>query len=130
VGEYNASAHFLSGKLGVSLPPSTALLDARVIAATQELPEEFPYQTDMNAGNPIGVGWAQSTIAAGQRTYSATAYLGGEVLERKNLDVLVHAHVTQLLVNGKEKGMPIFRNVEFVSNITGWFNFVSHVSHF
>lgn len=130
MGEYKASAHFHSGKLGVSLPPGAALLDSRVIAATQELPEEFPYQIDMNAGNPIGVGWAQSTIAAGRRTYSATACLGGEVLKRKNLDVLVHAHVTHLLVNGREKGMPIFRSVEFVSNITGWFNFVSLTSLF
>jgi hypothetical protein len=28
----------------------------RVIAATKELPDEFPFNLDMNSGKPLGVG--------------------------------------------------------------------------
>lgn len=30
--------------------------DDKVIQVTRELPEEFPYNRDVNSGNPLGVG--------------------------------------------------------------------------
>jgi choline dehydrogenase-like flavoprotein len=60
----------------------------------------FPYQVDMNAGSPIGVGWIQQSVGDGQRSSSATSYLAPKFLARPNLAVLVNAEVTKLVKVG------------------------------
>lgn len=31
-------------------------MDSRVMETTQALPDEFPFNVDMNSGNPLGIG--------------------------------------------------------------------------
>lgn len=56
----------------------------------------------MNAGNPIGVGWAQATIGDGQRSSSATSYLSTAYINRPNLSVLLNAEVTRVMQGSSE----------------------------
>jgi choline dehydrogenase-like flavoprotein len=56
----------------------------------------------MNAGNPIGVGWAQATISDGQRSSSATSYLSSAYISRPNLSVLLNAEVTRVIQEASE----------------------------
>jgi choline dehydrogenase-like flavoprotein len=72
----------------------------------------------MNAGNPLGVGWTQSSIAHGNRTNSYSAYLH-PFLSRPNLAVLGGAHVTRVVQTGTSRGVPIFRGVEFAMSAHG-----------
>jgi choline dehydrogenase-like flavoprotein len=121
-GEYIPAVHSQNGLLGVSLPDIPVVsLDAPVLATTRELPGEFPYQPDVNAGNPIGVGWTQSSIANGTRSDSNSAYIQ-KILTRPNLTVLTNAQVTKLVKTGLQNGLPIFRSVEFASNSSGTTN--------
>jgi choline dehydrogenase-like flavoprotein len=117
-GEYIPAAHSSSGLLGISLPDWDNSLDGRVIKATKELSAEFPFQQDMNAGNPIGVGWTQSSVLDGVRTDSNSAYIS-KFLSRPNLTVLTNAQVTKVLKTGTTNGLPVFRGVEFALNTTG-----------
>jgi choline dehydrogenase-like flavoprotein len=93
-------------------------LDDLVIDASRELSAEFPYQQDVNAGNPIGVSWKQSSIRDGMRTDSNRAYIS-KFTRRANLTVLTNTHVTKILKTGTSNGVPVFRGVEFASNSTG-----------
>ncbi|TFY70284.1 hypothetical protein EVG20_g2728 [Dentipellis fragilis] len=111
-GQIDASVHGTSGPLGISLPGAPLPIDDRVIATTKELSHQFPFNEDQNAGNMIGFGWTQSTIADGTRTTSATAYLD-PVIGRKNLDVVVNAQATKLIQTGSDGRTPIFRGVQF-----------------
>jgi choline dehydrogenase-like flavoprotein len=117
-GEYSPHAHSKSGLLGITLPYWDVSLDNRVIDAAKELSAEVPYQQDMNAGNPIGLGWTQSTVYNGVRTDSNTAYIS-KFLWRPNLTVLTNAQVTEILKTGMLNSFPVFRGVEFSSNATG-----------
>jgi choline dehydrogenase-like flavoprotein len=72
----------------------------------------------MNSGNPLGVGWLQSTIGNGARSSSTTAFLT-PALKRPNVDVLIHTQVTRLIQNGKSGSLPAFREVEFAQSRTG-----------
>jgi choline dehydrogenase-like flavoprotein len=56
----------------------------------------------MNAGNPIGVGWAQATIGDGQRSSSSTSYLSSAYISRPNLSVLLNAEVTRVIQEASE----------------------------
>ncbi|TFY62644.1 hypothetical protein EVG20_g6631 [Dentipellis fragilis] len=114
-GEIDASAHGTSGPLGISLAGYTLPTDSRVIATTKELPSLFPFNEDQNAGNQIGWGWTQSTIEAGSRTTSATAYLD-PVLSRSNLDIVINAQATKLIQTGTDNGTPIFNGVQFTKS--------------
>ncbi|KAG6841512.1 hypothetical protein C0991_010126 [Blastosporella zonata] len=71
----------------------------------------------MNSGNPLGVGWLQSTINHGKRDSSATAYLAQDVLDRPNLDVVVGTQVTRVLKTDSVKGRPIFGAVEIILSL-------------
>jgi hypothetical protein len=44
----------------ISLPSNPFGEDKGVVGVTQELPKDFPFQRDMNIGNPIGIGWSYS----------------------------------------------------------------------
>ncbi|OBZ77604.1 Pyranose dehydrogenase [Grifola frondosa] len=100
-GEVNPSVHGTNGP----------------IQTTLELPEAFPYNLDMNSGKPLGVGFAQNSISTfGRRSSSATAYLQ-PVINRPNLDVLIHTQVTKLIASSK--GTPSFTQVEIAQSESG-----------
>ena len=122
----------------ISLPgyPWQAI-NSRVVAATTEpaLASEFPFQRDMNTGDTvcfvmiglpglplityrfgkqIGFGYIQGTIGNGQRSSSATSYVGPDYINRPNLHILLHAHATKLLeATGPGATVPTFNGVEF-----------------
>ena len=62
----------------------------------------------------IGFGWIQGTIGNGQRSSSATTYVGPGYINRPNLHILLHAHATKLL-EATDLGttIPTFNGVEF-----------------
>ncbi|KAF8218290.1 aryl-alcohol oxidase [Mycena galopus ATCC 62051] len=114
-GQFNPAVHSTHGLTEVSLPGFPWPVGPRVLQATQELPNEFPFNLDMNSGRPLGVGWLQSTIGHGVRSSAATAYLAPEFAARTNLHVLLHARVTRL-AGGQldEDGELVFDGVEFM----------------
>ena len=110
--------HGKTGPVLTSLPGNASILDSRVLQTTSEL-TEFPFNLDMNSGNPLGVGWLQSTIGHGVRSSAATAFLTQDTLDRQNLDVLIGTRVTRLLQTGRKKGKPTFLGVELAQSISG-----------
>ncbi|KAH9977448.1 pyranose dehydrogenase [Russula compacta] len=119
-GEINPALHSTTGINGVSLPGFLNSLDTRVIATTSQLDSEFPYNEDMNSGQPLGLGWVLSTIANGTRTSSATSYLAPQYLGRANLDVLLNTRVTRILAtNDHGNAPPRLTTVEYAANATG-----------
>ncbi|KAL4264950.1 GMC oxidoreductase family protein [Pleurotus pulmonarius] len=115
-GQFDPAWHG-NGPLRISAPGFPTVMDSRVMETTQIMSDEFPFNVDMNSGNPLGVGWTQSAIANGTRQSAATAYLG-PVLFRSNLDVLINTQVTRLIQTGRVGGKPDFRSVEFAQSAT------------
>ncbi|KAJ7750809.1 aryl-alcohol oxidase-like protein [Mycena metata] len=114
-GRFNPAVHG-HGPLKTSLAGfPTAAVDARVINTTQEL-KEFPFNLDMNSGNPLGVGWLQSTIDKNVRSSSATAYLHPALKTGTNIDVLIHSRVSRVLQTGTKDGLPVFLGVEITQS--------------
>ncbi|KAJ7045934.1 aryl-alcohol-oxidase from pleurotus Eryingii [Mycena alexandri] len=94
-GQFDPAIHSFDGINSVTLASYATSLDFRVIETTKELKSEFPFNLDMNSGNPIG--WGQMTVKNGSRSSSATSYLGPQFIGRPNLHVLVNARVTRVL---------------------------------
>ncbi|KAF9458900.1 aryl-alcohol-oxidase from pleurotus Eryingii [Collybia nuda] len=109
-GELIPSLHSTTGALSVSLSGSPSPLDARVIATTKELSNEFPFNPDGVGGNVLGIGYNFATIGNGTRCSSVTGYLT-PAFGRSNLDIVLNAQATKLLVTGKVKGLPSFKSV-------------------
>lgn len=86
---------------------------------TAVLKDEFPFNLDMNSGDPLGVGWLQSSIGSGARSSSATAYLT-QALERPNIDVIIETQVTRL-IQTDHSNPPVFRGVEISQSRIGCF---------
>ena len=124
-GQIDPSVHGTTGPLLTSLPGNVSVLDARVLQTTAELAAEFPFNVDMNGGQPLGVGWLQSTIGSGVRSSAATAFLGQDVLGRGNLDILIGTRVMRLLQTGTgrrrsgREGGPVFLGVELAQEASG-----------
>ncbi|KAJ6481563.1 aryl-alcohol oxidase-like protein [Mycena vitilis] len=112
--EFDPSVHSTHGMTSISLNGYAWPLGPRVIQATKELPDEFPFNLDMNSGKPLGIGWLQSTIGGGKRSTSATSYLSPKYAQRSNLHVLLHAQVTRLVNPSHARGKLTFSGVEFV----------------
>lgn len=55
-GEFNPSVHGYDGINYVSLAGYVTSFDYRVMKATTELPDEFPFNLDMNSGYQLGIG--------------------------------------------------------------------------
>ncbi|KAJ7073943.1 pyranose dehydrogenase [Mycena amicta] len=114
-GQFDPSVHSTHGINPVSLGGfQYETFNQHVIQTTNELPNQYPYNIDMNSGKPLGLGWLQSTVGGGSRSSSATSYLSDAFIRRDNLDVLLHAQVSRLIgtenaINGK----PTFSGVEF-----------------
>lgn len=111
-GEFNPSVHGYDGINYVSLAGYVTSFDYRVMKATTELPDEFPFNLDMNSGYQLGIGWAPFTIGGGERSSSARTYLAPQFLARPNLHVLVNSRVSRVLQTGSHDGVPSFRGVE------------------
>lgn len=118
VGEFDPRVHG-HGPLKSSLTASPSGLDYRVLNTTAELPDEFPFNLDLNSGNGLGVGeqsiqaplnsgsysspgWIQTTVGDSVHISSATAFLH-PALSRTNLDLLLHTQVTSLTATGNDK---------------------------
>ncbi|KAJ7190458.1 aryl-alcohol oxidase-like protein [Mycena pura] len=113
-GEFNPAVHSTHGINSVSLSGSRwPIFENQVIQTTRELSEEFPFNLDYNSGEPLGVGWFQSTIGGGKRSSSATSYLAPKFIQRGNLHVLLHAQVSRLVGPQTKKGVVFFEGVEF-----------------
>ncbi|KAJ7699844.1 alcohol oxidase [Mycena metata] len=117
-GQFNPAIHGTKGPISVSLLgypwPEFA---QHVIQTTKELPDDFPFNLDMNSGKPLGIGWLQFTIGHGERSSSATGYLTPGVIQRPNLDVLLHAQASKLVNPTQSKVSPnepvTFQGVQF-----------------
>ncbi|KAL0569908.1 hypothetical protein V5O48_012054 [Marasmius crinis-equi] len=119
VGQWDPAVHGRSGINAVSLSGYTHELEKRTIqlskAAGNE--SEFRFNLDMNSGDQLGVGWAQSTILNGARSSSATSYLGPKYINRPNLHVLLHARVTRILQGNPNNTAELaFNDVQFTQN--------------
>ncbi len=68
------------------------------ISAAKEI--GFSFNKDMNGASQEGVGNYQITTHNGQRVSTSRAYLR-PVMSRKNLTVIMNAHVTRILFEGK-----------------------------
>lgn len=123
--------------MSVSLPGQATALDSRIIATTKELSAEFPFNKDTIGGDVLGVGelasfywpcniiylqhnqgWSWATIGGGMRSSSATAYLA-PVSGRPNLDIVINAQATKLVMTGKVNGLPSFHSVEVAEKAGG-----------
>ncbi|KAJ7139034.1 pyranose dehydrogenase [Mycena epipterygia] len=111
-GQFNPAVHGRDGPISVSLTGFSYPASARVFKTTAELPEEFPFNLDMNSGTPLGVGWLQETIGGGERSSAATGYLAPQFQQRPNLHILLNAQVSRLLANTSKDGV-VFHSVEF-----------------
>ncbi|KAJ7635273.1 alcohol oxidase [Roridomyces roridus] len=114
-GQFNPAFHSTHGINSVSLSGSQwPVFENQVIQTTRELPEEFPFNEDFNSGEPLGLGWLQSTIGGGKRSSSARSYLAPEFIQRPNLHVLLNAQVSRLVGPKTERGLVSFEAVEFM----------------
>ncbi|KAJ6495031.1 alcohol oxidase [Mycena sanguinolenta] len=106
-GQYNPAVHGTDGPIQVSISGfSWSEFENHVIQTTNELPDDFPFNLDMNSGKPLGIGWFQYTIGNGERSSSATGYLTPAVLQRPNLHVLLHAQVSKLVNSTQSRIVP------------------------
>ncbi|KAJ7653271.1 aryl-alcohol oxidase [Mycena polygramma] len=113
-GQFDPRFHSTDGLTSVSLPGfQWSIFYDKVIQTTKELPDEFPFNLDINSGKPLGLGWLQSTIGGGMRSSSATSYLAPQFIGRENLHVLLHAQVSRLVNAQNTTGKPSFSGVQF-----------------
>ncbi|KAJ6509684.1 aryl-alcohol oxidase precursor [Mycena vulgaris] len=114
-GQFNPAIHGTHGPISTSLGGySWSEFEHHVIQTTKELPNDFPFNLDMNSGQPLGIGWMQSTIGGGERSSSATGYLAPKFIQRPNLSVLLHAQVSKLVNVTQHGGKPRFGGVHFI----------------
>ncbi|KAJ7290693.1 aryl-alcohol oxidase-like protein [Mycena rebaudengoi] len=118
-GQFNPAFHSTEGLTSVSLNGfSWSTFEQKIIQTTKELPDDFPFNLDMNSGNSLGLGWLQSTVGDGTRSTSATSYLAPKYMQRKNLHVLLEAQVSKLVDASKVKGKLAFGGVQFMQGGT------------
>ncbi len=55
-GQYDPAVHGFEGITSVSLAEYPSVLDGRMIQATKELSDEFPFNMDYNSGYHLGIG--------------------------------------------------------------------------
>ncbi|KAG6818769.1 hypothetical protein H0H93_001983, partial [Arthromyces matolae] len=118
-GQFDPAVHGYHGTNAVSLHGYPQNIDSRVIQITRDLPDEFPFNLDMNSGDPLGLGYLQLTIDKGKRSSSATSYLAPHILKRRNLHVLVNTQVTRIIKTGTSRGRPAFGALEACCGKTG-----------
>ncbi|KZV61898.1 GMC oxidoreductase [Peniophora sp. CONT] len=115
--QFDPAVHGTTGPLKISLPQSLLPIDALGVQASEELPDEFPFNRDFNSGNTIGISWVQSTIYEGARFSSASAFIA-PALKRRNLEVVVNTLVTKLIPTNQTSGTPDIRTIELLNSKT------------
>ncbi|ESK89324.1 aryl-alcohol oxidase [Moniliophthora roreri MCA 2997] len=110
-GQALPSAYGRNGQAQVRLPSYLGQLESIVESTARALGGRWHYNEDFNSGDTTGTGYFLSSIRDGARDSAATAYLV-PVLDRPNLDVVVHTRVTRLHTNGSDRGTPVFNKVE------------------
>ncbi|KIJ28588.1 GMC oxidoreductase [Sphaerobolus stellatus SS14] len=115
-GQFNPAVHGFNGINSVSLPGFAFPYTPLIIKATQQLPNDFPFNLDMNSGKPLGIGFAQETTKNGVRSSSATSYLAPKYINRPNLYVLINARVTKVVKTSSGKQPLTFQQVEFTQD--------------
>ncbi|TFK26032.1 pyranose dehydrogenase [Coprinopsis marcescibilis] len=118
-GQYDPTVHGYNGNVGVSLPWSGSTEHDRRAIKNAEYQKEFPFRLDVNGGTPIGVTWKQSTIANGERSSAAAAYIGKDVRERPNLTVVLGTYITRVLPVKDSKRRLDLRTVEIAPRTGG-----------
>ncbi|ESK89325.1 aryl-alcohol oxidase [Moniliophthora roreri MCA 2997] len=110
-GQALPSAYGAHGEAEVRLPSYLGPLESIVVNTSKRIGGRWHYNEDFNAGDTTGTGFFLSSIRDGARDSAATAYLV-PVLDRPNLDVVVHTRVTKLYTNGSDSDTPFFTTVE------------------
>lgn len=54
-GQIDISAHGTDGPLAISLPNYSLHVDNLIERAAHEMPDQFPFNKDLNTGNPLGI---------------------------------------------------------------------------
>ncbi|KAJ7347318.1 aryl-alcohol oxidase-like protein [Mycena albidolilacea] len=114
VGEYDPRVHG-NGPLLTGLTPTVFEADKRVIRMTEDLPNQYPFNLDLNSGNGLGFGWLHTTVGDSARSTSASAYLHPALNSRSNLDLLLHTQVTRLV---STLGNHTFKGVQVAQSAT------------
>ncbi|KAJ7819584.1 aryl-alcohol oxidase-like protein [Mycena olivaceomarginata] len=114
VGEYDPHVHG-NGPLLTGLTPTVFEADKRVIQMTEDLPNQYPFNLDLNSGNGLGFGWLHTTVGDSARSTSASAYLHPALNSRSNLDLLLHTQVTRLV---STSGNHTFKGVQVAQSAT------------
>ncbi|KAF7341128.1 GMC oxidoreductase [Mycena venus] len=114
-GQFNPQVHGTNGPISVSLNGySWSTFEQNIMQTTKQLPNDFPFNLDMNSGSPLGPGYSRPS-AVGERSTSATGYLAPQFIKRPNLHVLLHAQASRLVNVTLKAGKPNFGGVEFKS---------------
>ncbi|KAJ2920821.1 hypothetical protein H1R20_g16273, partial [Candolleomyces eurysporus] len=98
----------------VSVSGTPQAIDSKVLEASKQLGGDYAYNLDFNSGDSLGIGWVQLTVGRGERSSSATAYLGPKYINRSNLHVLVGHQAVRVLNTTSRGGVPSLRTVRFV----------------
>jgi len=103
----NPEVYSREGPLVVETPSFVTEASKAFLEAARYLGYEIK---DTNAGDAIGFSSFQLTTDNGKRVSSAKAFLPTDVLTRKNIDVVLNAHVTKILFkNSKAYGIQFVR---------------------
>lgn len=102
--------HGTGGPLGVSDIADPHPLSSAFVQAAQQF--GLPYNADFNSGDPLGVGFYQTTTKNGRRFSAAVTYLGG-ARGRANLTILTDVFAKRVTLDGKRAS-----GVEFIKDGT------------
>ncbi|EEB90206.1 hypothetical protein MPER_11617 [Moniliophthora perniciosa FA553] len=116
-GQADPPAHG-DGPVNVTLSSYPQPIIATVQDAAKNSGGRYTFNLDYNAGNTIGIGWAQCNIGGGVRNSAATAYLE-PAIQRANLDILIHTRAVKLDSANGSKGTPLINTVELASDANG-----------
>ncbi|KAL9710229.1 hypothetical protein Ac2012v2_006525 [Leucoagaricus gongylophorus] len=98
-----------NGPVLTSVTGNISDVDTRVIQTSQENPDKFPFNLDLNSGNGLGTGWTQTSVGNSARSSSSTAYLHPALAERDNLDLVIETQAISLAMT--DKSTSAFRGV-------------------
>ncbi len=89
--------HGTNGPLNVTDDAARSPLSSLFVKAGHEI--GLPFNNDFNGADTLGVGYYQTTMRGRRRWSAADAYLG-VARDRRNLTVLTHAAVSQIVFEG------------------------------
>ncbi|KAJ7471315.1 alcohol oxidase [Mycena galericulata] len=84
-GQFDPAVHSTNGMTLVSLSGFSYPASARVLQTTKELPDEFPFNLDMNSGTPLGVAPRLTVTARKEIILSAGAVGTPSILQHSGV---------------------------------------------